>query len=219
MLFLDESNHKPNKVWVDKGSKFYSRSMKSLLQNNDVEMYSAHNEGKSVIAERFIKTLKNKIYEYLTSISSNIYIDKSEDIDKKYNNTYHTTIKMKRVIIKSNTNIDCSNEINDKNPKFEIGDIVRILKYKNIFEIVCTPNWSDEVFILKKLKILCCGHMLLMILTVKKLLEYFTKKNWKQIKEKFIIEKVIKRKVSKLYVEWKGYNIRLIVGLVKKTWL
>ena len=58
-----------------------------------------------------------------------------------------------------------------------------------------------------------------MILTVKKLLEYFTKKNWKQIKEKFIIEKVIKRKVSKLYVEWKGYNIRLIVGLVKKTWL
>ena len=61
--------------------------------------------------------------------------------------------------------------------------------------------------------------MLLMILTVKKLLEYFTKKNWKQIKEKFIIEKVIKRKVSKLYVEWKGYNIRLIVGLVKKTWL
>ena len=219
MLFLDESNHKPNKVWVDKGSKFYSRSMKSLLQNNDVEMYSAHNEGKSVIAERFIKTLKNKIYEYLTSISSNIYIDKSEDIDKKYNNTYHTTIKMKRVIIKSNTNIDCSNEINDKNPKFEIGDIVRISKYKNIFEIVCTPNWSDKVFRLKKLKILCCGHMLLMILTVKKLLEYFTKKNWKQIKEKFIIEKVIKRKVSKLYVEWKGYNIRLIVGLVKKTWL
>ena len=189
MLFLDESNHKPNKVWVDKGSKFYSRSMKSLLQNNDVEMYSAHNEGKSVIAERFIKTLKNKICEYLTSISSNICIDKSEDIDKKYNNTYHTIIKMKRVIIKSNTNIDCSNRINDKNPKFEIDDIVSISKYKNIFAIVYTPNWSDEVFRLKKLRILSCGHMLLMILMGKKLLEYFTKKNWKQIKKRLLLKK------------------------------
>ena len=83
MIFLDESNHKPNKVWVDKGSKFYSRSMKSLLQNNDVEMYSAHNEGKSVIAERFIKTLKNKIYKYMASTSKSLYIDKLDDMVKK----------------------------------------------------------------------------------------------------------------------------------------
>ena len=66
---LDESNRNPNKIWVDKGSKFYNRSIKLFLQNNDTEMYSTHNEGKSVIAERFVRTLKNKTYEYMTSIS------------------------------------------------------------------------------------------------------------------------------------------------------
>ena len=66
---LKESNRKPNKIWVDKGSKFYNRSVKSQLEKNDIEMYSTHNEEKFVIAERFIKTLKNKIYKCMTSIS------------------------------------------------------------------------------------------------------------------------------------------------------
>ena len=65
---LDKSNRKPNKIWVDKGSEFYNRSMKLFLQNNDIEMYSTHNEGKSVVAERFIRTLKNKIYKYMISV-------------------------------------------------------------------------------------------------------------------------------------------------------
>ena len=92
------------------------------------EVYSTHNEGKSVIAERFIRTLKNKIYKYMTSISKNVYIDKLDDIVNKYNNTYHSTIKMKPVDVKSNTYINSSKEINDKDPKFKIGDIVRISK-------------------------------------------------------------------------------------------
>ena len=69
---LDESNRKPNKIWVDKGSEFYNRSMKSWLDKNDIEMYSTYNEGKSVFAETFMKTLKNKIYKYIVSISKNI---------------------------------------------------------------------------------------------------------------------------------------------------
>ena len=73
---LKESNHKPNKIWVDKGSEFYNRSMKSWLEKNDMEMYSTHKEGKSVVDERFFRTLKNKIYKYMTSISKNVYIDK-----------------------------------------------------------------------------------------------------------------------------------------------
>ena len=81
-------------------------------------MYSTNNEGKSVIAERFIRTLKNKIYKYMTSISKNVYIDKLDDIIKEYNNTYHTTIKMKPVDVKHNTYIDFKKEINDKDPKF-----------------------------------------------------------------------------------------------------
>ena len=72
-------NTQPDKIWVDKGNEFYNRSMKSLLQNDDLEMYSAQNEEKSVIAERFIRTLKNKAYKYMISISKNIYIDKLDD--------------------------------------------------------------------------------------------------------------------------------------------
>ena len=150
--FLDKSNHKPNKMWLDKGSEFYNRSMKSFLQNNNKEMYPTHNEEKPVVAERFIRTLKNKIYKYMTSISKNVYIDKLDDIVNKYNNTYHSTIKMKPVDVKSNTYIDSSKEINNKDPKFKIGDIVRISKYKNIFAKGYTPNWSEEVFVIKKVK-------------------------------------------------------------------
>ena len=75
-----KSNRKPNKIWVDKVSEFYNRSMKSWLEKNDMEMYSILNERKSVLAERFIRTLKNKIYKYMTSISKNVYIDKLDDI-------------------------------------------------------------------------------------------------------------------------------------------
>ena len=115
-----ESNRKPNKIWVDKGSKLYNISFKKGLQDNDIEMYSTNNEGKSVIAERFIRTLKNKIYKYMTSISKNVYIDKLDDTVRKYNNTYRTSIKMKPIDVKDNRYIDFKKEINDKNPKFKV---------------------------------------------------------------------------------------------------
>ena len=104
------------------------RSMKSWLQKNDIEMYSTHNEGKSVVTERFITTIKNKIYKYTTLISKNVSIHILDDIVNKYN-TYHGTIKMKPVNVKSNTHIKSSKEINDKDPKFKTGDIFRISKY------------------------------------------------------------------------------------------
>ena len=124
--------------------------MKSWLDKKDIEMYSTHNERKSVIAERFFKTLKNKIYEY--TISKNVYIDKLDDIVSKYNNKYHDTNKMKPVDVKPNTCIDTSKEINDKDPKFKIVAIVRISKYKNTFAKGYVPNWSEEVFVIKKVK-------------------------------------------------------------------
>ena len=85
---LNQSNRKPNKIWVDKGSEFYNNSFKKWLQDNDIVIYSTHNEGKYVVAERFTRTLKNKIYKYMTSISKNVYIDKLDDIVNEYNNTY-----------------------------------------------------------------------------------------------------------------------------------
>ena len=90
---LDESNRKPNKIQVDKGSEFYNRSIKSWLQKNATEMYWTNNEEISVVPDRFIRTLKNKIYKYTTSVSKNVYIDKINDIVNKYNNTYHRPLK------------------------------------------------------------------------------------------------------------------------------
>ena len=149
---LKQSNRKPNKIWVDKGSEFYNASFKKWLQDNDIVMYSTHNEGKSVVPERFIRTLKSKIYKYMTSISKNVYIDKLDDIVNEYINTYHTTIKMKPIDVKDNTYINTDKKINHKDPKFKVGDRVRISKYKNNFAKGYTPNWSEVVFVIKKFK-------------------------------------------------------------------
>ena len=130
---LDDSNRKPNKIWVDKGSKFYNSSFKKWLKDNDIEMYLIHNEGKFVASERFIRTLKIKIYKYMTLASKNVYINKLDDIVGKDNNTQHRTIKMKPVDVKGNTYIGFKKEVNDKDPTFKVGDHVRISKYKNIF--------------------------------------------------------------------------------------
>ena len=93
------------------------------MKYNDIELYLVHNEGKSVVAERCIRTLKNKIYKNMAAISKNVYINKLDDIVNEYNNTYHRTIKMKPVDVKDNTYIDFKKEVNDKD-----GDHVRISK-------------------------------------------------------------------------------------------
>ena len=144
---IDDSNRKRNKIWVDKGSEFYNNSFKKWLKDNDIEIYSIHNEGKSLAVERFMRTLKTKIYKYLTSVSKNVYIDKLDDIVDNHNNTYHRTIKMKPVDVKDNTYIDFKKEVNHK-----VGDHLRISKYKNIFAKGYTPNWSEEVLVASKLK-------------------------------------------------------------------
>ena len=153
IILKQPNSRKPNKIWVDKGSEFYNASFKKWLQDNDIVMYSTHNEGKSVVVERFIRTLKSKIYKYMISVSKNVYIDKLDDIVGEYNNTYHTTIKMKPADVKDNTYINADKEINNKDPKFKLGDRVRISKYKNIFtKGYYMPNWSEEVFVIKKVK-------------------------------------------------------------------
>ena len=125
---LDESNRKPNKIWVHKASECYSRSMKSWPGKNAIEMYSTCNEGKYLLAERFIRTLKNKIYKYMISILKNVFIDKLDDIVNKYNNTYYTTMKMKPVDVKLSTYIDFNKRNNKEDPKFKVGDNVRTSK-------------------------------------------------------------------------------------------
>ena len=122
-------------------------------------MYSIHNEEISVVADRFIRTLKNKIYKYMTAISKNVYIDKLDDIVNEYNNTYHRTIKMKPIDVQDNTYIDFEKEINDKGPKFKVGDYVRISKYKNISGKGTCQIGLKKLLLLVTLKIEFHGHM------------------------------------------------------------
>ena len=146
------SDRKTNKVWVDHGSEFYSNKFKTFLKENDIEVYSTFNEGKSVVAERCIKTLKNKIYKRMTYIGKNIYFDVLDHIVRKYNKTVHSSIKMKQ----KNVNNDCFvvyvEESNKKDSKFKVGEHVRISKYKNIFAKGYTTNWSEEIFVINKVQ-------------------------------------------------------------------
>ena len=145
-------------------------------------MYSTQNEGKSVIIwYRFIITLKNQICKYMNSVSKSVYINKLGDIVNKYN-TYHSTIKMKPVDVKSSI---------WNNMKYEINEIIRKswwscknIKNKSIFAKIYVPNWSKDIFWFQKIKILFRGHMLLEILKMKKLLQRFTKNNCKKNNQK-----------------------------------
>ena len=192
---------------ADKGSEFYNSSFKKWLKDNDIEMFSIHNEGKTVVAERFIRTLKNKIYKYMSSTSKNVYIYKLYDIVKEYNNTYHRTIKMKPIDVKDNTYIDFKKEVNDKDPKFKVGDHVRISKYKNIFAKGYMPNWSEEVFIISKIKNTVPWTYVINDLNGEEIIgTFYEKELQKTNQQEFRIEKVIKRKCDKLYVKWKDYD-------------
>ena len=152
-----------------------------MVNDNDIEMYSTNNERKSVVAERFIRTLENKLYKHMTAAAKNVYINKLDNIVNEYNNTYYKTIKMKPVDVKDNAYINSSKEVNDKDPKFKVGNHVRISKPKNGFTKGYTPKWSEEVFVIKKkLKIQFHGQILLMIWMVGKLLEHFIKKSYKK---------------------------------------
>ena len=152
----------------------------TIIQKNDIEMYSTHNNGKSVIAERFLRTLKNKIHKYMTSVSKKVYIDKLDDIVNKHNNTYHTTSKATPDDLRSNTFIDSSKKVNGKNLKFKICDNFRMSKYKIAFAKFTLQIGLNKFFWLKKLKILYRRHISLMILMEKNLLKYFAKTNCKK---------------------------------------
>ena len=115
-------------------------------------MYSTCNKGKSIVAKRFIRTLKNKIFKHMTAISKIVYFDVLDDIVNKYNNTVHRAIKMKPIDITSDSYAEYNENLNKKDPKFILGDHVRILKYKNILAKGYTPNWSEEIFVISKIK-------------------------------------------------------------------
>ena len=139
---------KPNKIWVDQESEFYNCDFKKWLSDNDIEMHSTDNEGKSVVAERFISTLKNKLYKHMTATGKNYNV--LDNVVSKYNNTKHIIIKMKPIDVKDNKRV-CIYEHNEKDSRFKVRDRVKIYKFKNVFAKGHTPNWSKEIFIVDKI--------------------------------------------------------------------
>ena len=123
------------------------RIFEKWLSDDDINMHSTYNEGKSVVAERFIRTLKNK---HMTATGKNVYYDVLDDVVNKYNNTKHSTIKMKPIDVKNNKRVYID-EHNEKYSKFKVGDRVRIFRYKNIFAKGYVPNWSSEIFIVNNI--------------------------------------------------------------------
>ena len=159
-------------------------------------MYSTFNEGKSVVTEGFIRTLKTKTHKYMTAISKNIYFDALDDIVDKYNNTVHKTIKIKPIEVTNDSYAEYNENLNNKNPKFKVGDSVRISKYKNIFAEGYAPNWSEEVFIIIKIKNTVPWTYAISDLNGEKITGSFHEKELKNTNQKeFRIEKMLKKKV------------------------
>ena len=202
---ISEGRRKPNKIWIDQGSEFYSNSFKDFFKPNNIEIYSTYNEGKLVVAERFMRTLKNKIFKHMTAISKNFYFDVLDDIFDKYNNTVHRTINMKPIDVTADSYAEYNEDFNKKDPKFKVGDHVRISKYKKTFAKGYTPNWSEELFFVRQIKNTVSWTYVVSHLNGEKITgSFYEKELQKNIQEKFRIEKVLKRK-------------NLIVGLIKKV--
>ena len=146
-----------------------------------------------------------------------MYNDKLDDIVNECNNTYQRTIKMKPVYVKDNTYIDFEKEVNNKDPKFKIGDHVIISKYKNNFAKGYTSNWSEEAFIVSKIKNTVPWTYVINDLNGEEITGTFYEKELQRTNQKeFRIEKALRKKGNNLYVKWKGYDIHLIAGLIKK---
>ena len=153
----------------------------------------------------------------MTTVSENVYIDKLEDIVNKYNNKCHTTIKIKPDNVKVNTYIDFKKEVNDNDPKFRVSDYVRISKQKNIFAKGYTPNWSQEVFMIKKVKNIVPWTYVINDLNGEEIIGIFYEKELQKTNQsEFRIGKVIRKKGNKLYVKQKGYVSSFNSMIVKK---
>ena len=151
-IILSDSNRKPNKTWVDQGSEFYNNPFKDVLEINSIEMYSTYNERKSVIAERFIRTLKNKIFKHMAAISKNVYFDVLDDIFNKYNNTVHRTVKMKPIDVTSGSYAEYNEDFNKKILNLKLVIMLEFQNTKTFFAKRYAPNWSEDAFVVSGIK-------------------------------------------------------------------
>ena len=201
---------KPEKMWVDKGKEFYNKDVKELI-----ELYSTENEEKSSVVERWIRTMKEKMWKYFTDNNTNVYIDILPDLVKDYNNTKHFSIKMTPVEASEKKNeltvwktlYPNRLDILDVNPKFSVGDKVRISKKKELFEKGYTTRWTEEIFTITKIKRTSPITYKIADLNGEEIDGTFYEPELQKTSQQlFRIEKVIEKGKNKSLVKWKGYS-------------
>ena len=205
-----KEGRRPEKLWTDKGREFYNKDVKELL-----ELYSTENEEKSSIVERWIRTIKDKMWKYFTDNNTYKYMDVLDDLVEDYNNTVHSSIKM--------TPIDASKKkneltvwrnlypdrykINNLTPKFSVGDEVRITKKKKVFEKGYTTRWTEEIFTIKEIRNTNPITYKLKDLKGEEIKGTFYEQELQKTKQQiYRIEKIIKKEKNKSLVKWKGYS-------------
>ena len=197
-------------MWVDKGREFYNKDVKEL-----VELYSTENEEKSSVVERWIGMMNGKMWKYFTDSNTNIYVDILPDLVEDYNNTRHSSIKMTPVEAskKKNELTSWKNlypnrlDIIDINPKFSIGDKVRISKKKALFEKGYTTRWTEEVFTITKINRTSPITYKIADLNGEEIKGSFYEPELQKTRQQlFRIEKVIEKEKNKSLVKWNGYN-------------
>ena len=212
-----KEGRKPQYLWVDKGKEFYNKDLKDLLEKHNIQMYSTENEEKSSVVERWNRTIKSKMWKQFTVQGNTQYLDILPKILKQYNNTRHSSIKMSptEASKKKNEGIVYFNLYGDMEPlsakpKFNVGDKVRISKYKrNVFDKGYTPNWSEELFIINKIQYTNPITYKIKDLNNEDIKGSFYEPELLKAKQDvFRIDKVIRRdyKKKQALVKWKGYS-------------
>jgi len=204
---------KPKHLWVDKGKEFYNKDIDQWLQKNNITRYSTYGEHKSVVVERFNRTLKEKMWKRFTAENTRNWIDMIDSLIHQYNNTKHSTIKMTPTEASNpkNSAIILNSRISDarksQKPKFKVGDKVRISRIKGTFEKGYLPNWSEEIFVVDK--IIYSNPITYKLKDLMdELLEgsFYNQELQKTNQEEFRVEKVLKKKKDQVLVKWMGYS-------------
>ena len=201
---------KPEKLWTDKGKEFYNKNVKDL-----VELYSTENEEKSSIVERWIRTIKEKMWKYFTDNNTYTYIDILPDLVEDYNNTVHSFTKLTPVEASKKKNeltvwrnlYPDRLKIHDLTPKFSVGDEVRISKKKKTFEKGYTTRWTEEIFTITRIQNTNPITYKIADLQGEEIDGTFYEPELQKTEQQvFRIEKVIEKRKNKSFVKWKGYS-------------
>lgn len=212
-----EEGRIPKKVWSDKGKEFYNKHVKELFKKHNIELYSTENEEKSSVAERWNRTMKNKMYKYFSANSTNVYIDVLDQMVGTYNKSRHRSIKMSPIEASKKKNESevyenlYSKELPDTKTKYKVGDFVRITVKQGVFSKGYTPNWTEEVFKITDVQNTNPPTYKLTDMKDEPIQGSFYEQELQPTtQEIFRIEKVIRSRVrdgkKEMYVKWKGYD-------------